>query len=69
MRESDLKLEKMAALIPTKTARKEVDRYFAQKRKERESSNKVGVQGKKAATTSAKNNPAKTNSADQLKLF
>lgn len=33
MRESDLKLEKMAALIPTKTARKEVDRYFAQKKK------------------------------------
>ena len=33
MRESDLKLEKMLALIPTKTARKEVDKYFAMKRK------------------------------------
>lgn len=32
IRESDLRLEKMAALIPTKTARKAVDRYFAQKR-------------------------------------
>lgn len=31
MRKNDLKLEKMAALIPTKTARKAVDRYFAQK--------------------------------------
>lgn len=35
MRESDLKLEKMAALIPTKASRKEVDRFFAQKRQER----------------------------------
>ncbi len=33
MREGDLKLEKMAALIPTKKARKEVDRYFADKKK------------------------------------
>ena len=36
MRESDLKLKKMAELIPTKAARKEVDKFFAQKRKERE---------------------------------
>lgn len=35
MRESDLKLEKMAALIPTKKARAEVDKYFAEKRKTR----------------------------------
>lgn len=39
MRESDLKLEKMAALIPTKTARRDVDRFFAQRRKERETNN------------------------------
>lgn len=69
MRESDLKLEKMAALIPTKTVRKEVDRYFAQRRKEREAANKVETKGKKATATSAKKNPADTNSADQLKLF
>lgn len=31
MRQEDLKLEKMAALIPTRQAREEVDRYFAQK--------------------------------------
>ena len=40
MRESDLKLKKMAELIPTKAARKEVDKYFAQKRKEREAKRK-----------------------------
>lgn len=33
MRASDLKFEKMAALIPTKTARKKVNQYFAQKKK------------------------------------
>ena len=32
MRESDLKLEKMAALIPTKKALKEVEKYFAEKK-------------------------------------
>lgn len=47
MRESDLKLEKMAALIPTKTARREVDRYFAQKRKERDTAKKSTSSGKK----------------------
>lgn len=39
MRESDLKLEKMAALIPTKAARKEVDRYFMKKHQEKQKSN------------------------------
>ena len=39
MREQDLKLEKMAELIPTKKARKEVDRYFASKKKEQEKKN------------------------------
>lgn len=69
MRESDLKLEKMAALIPTKTVRKEVDRYFAQKREERNLSNTAGTKGKRVAATSTKKTPAKTNDADQLKLF
>lgn len=32
MRESDLKLEKMVALIPTKKVRKEVEKYFAEKK-------------------------------------
>ena len=31
MRRNDLKLEKMAALIPTRTARRAVERYFAQR--------------------------------------
>lgn len=35
MRESDLKLDKMAALIPTKTAKKEVDHYFAKRHQEK----------------------------------
>lgn len=69
MCENDLKLEKMAALIPTKTVRKEDDRYFAQKRKERNSSNTAGTKGKGTTATSKKKNPAKTNDTDQLKLF
>ena len=32
MRESDLKLEKRAALIPTRKALKEVEKYFAEKK-------------------------------------
>lgn len=38
MREGDLKLERMASLIPTKKARREIDKFFADKRKEREKS-------------------------------
>lgn len=33
MRESDLRLEKMAALIPTKAARSQVNKYFFAKKK------------------------------------
>lgn len=69
MRESDLKLEKMAALIPTKTARKEVDRYFTQKRKERETIKKGAPSNKKSTPTDTKKKAAETNSEDQLKLF
>ena len=39
MRESDLKLENMAALIPTKNARREVDQFFDKKRKKRDTAN------------------------------
>lgn len=69
MRESDLKLEKMAALIPTKTARKEVQRYFAQRRKERDAANKIRGKGKKVSIASTEGNSADTNSAEQLTLF
>ena len=41
MRESDLKLEKMAALIPTKAERKKVDNFFADKKKEKALDKKV----------------------------
>lgn len=50
MRQSDLKLEKMAALIPTKIERREVDRYFAEKRKEREVAKVKSGAGKKYGT-------------------
>lgn len=68
MRESDLKLEKMAALIPTKTARKEVDRYFAQKKKTLDAKKKTSALRK--ATTAQKNSqhPSK-DIPGQIKMF
>lgn len=68
MRESDLKLEKMAALIPTKTARKEVDRYFAQKKKTLDAKKKTTAPRK--ATTAQKNSqhPSK-DIPGQIKMF
>ena len=41
MRESDLRLEKMAALIPTKAARSQVNKYFFAKKKEIEAKKKA----------------------------
>ena len=63
VRESDLKLEKMVALIPTKIARKEVEKYFAQKRKEREK-NKIGPKNKETVIT-----VVEVNDIEQLTLF
>ena len=63
MRESDLKLEKMAALIPTKTARKEVDKYFEQKKK-LHNVKKGSKTSKKAATKEQK-----PEEFEQLELF
>lgn len=51
MREGDLKLEKMAALIPTKKAENEVRQYFAKKRKERETEKKKNAPSKKQAAS------------------
>lgn len=65
MRESDLKLEKMAELIPTKTARKEVDRYFANKRKIREAEKKASPSKPKKAQKSKKS----IDEFEQLTLF
>ena len=40
MRESDLKLPQMAALIPTKSELKKVEQFFATKRKDKETAKK-----------------------------
>ena len=60
MRESDLKLEKMAALIPTKAARSEVNKYFFAKKKALEAK-------KKAATT--KNSSKDKDNSEQMTMF
>ena len=67
MREGDLRLEKMAALIPTKKERKIVDKYFSDKRKEREKKNppKAKSPAKKSSVSKKKENEA----TDQIKLF
>lgn len=43
MKKSDLKLEKMAALIPTKSERKKVDKYFADKECEKKSKKELSL--------------------------
>lgn len=65
MREGDLKLEKMAALIPTKTARRAVDRYFAQKKKEQEAKQKKTTSKATKAATKKKN----ADGFEQMKMF
>lgn len=69
MRESDLKLEKMAALIPSKTARREVDRYFSAKKKEIETK-KNSANTKKTTSTKKSSNASKGKDKDaQMKMF
>ena len=51
MRAGDLRLEKMAALIPTKSERKEVDRYFAQKQANKEAEKKPKEKRKEAKSS------------------
>lgn len=67
MRESDLKFEKMAALIPTKAARKEVDKYFAQKKKEKETTN--NKKKKKSTSKKTPSKPKNNDEPEQLKMF
>ena len=69
MRESDLKLEKMAALIPTKTARREVDRYFAQKKKDIESKKKATTSRKATSSPKSKSRTTSKNDPEQMKMF
>lgn len=69
MRESDLKLEKMVALIPTKAARSEVNKYFFAKKKALEEKKKAAAPKK---TSPAKKSSGKTKSKDdpeQMKMF
>ena len=54
MRESDLRLEKMAALIPTKAARSQVNKYFFAKKKEIEAKKKATAPKKTSATKKAR---------------
>lgn len=66
MRESDLKLEKMRDLIPTKKALKEVEKYFSDKRKEYEKEQPVkGTPVKKSADKQYR----PKDKDDQLSLF
>lgn len=65
MRENDLKLSKMAALIPTKKACKEVEKYFSAKRKERDLNKEKLSDGKK----NVQNDETTTGEYEQLKLF
>jgi hypothetical protein len=66
MRESDLKLEKMAALIPTKTARSQVNKYFFAKKKELEAKKKTTAPQKTATT---KKSSKSKDDSDQMKMF
>ena len=68
MRESDLKLEKMAALIPTKAARSQVNKYFSARKKEFEAKKKAAVP-KEAATKKSTNAPINKDDPDQMRLF
>lgn len=69
MRESDLKLDKMAALIPTKTERKEVDLYFAQKFKERGVTKRGKSKSQPIKVNASKKNTDASYGEEQLKLF
>ena len=72
MREGDLKLPKMLALIPTKKALKEVEKYFKDKRA---ASGKAHPLKKPTAKTPSPKKPGAKNAAlqpeeaDQISLF
>ena len=69
MRESDLKLEKMAALIPTKTVRKEVDKYFLGKKKDNEAQKKASAPKKTTTTKKSSNKTKRKDDSGQMKMF
>lgn len=69
MREGDLKLDKMAALISTKTERKAVELYFAQKRQERERTKRGKSKSQPIKADASPQNTDDAYGAEQLKLF
>lgn len=62
MRESDLRLEKMAALIPTKAARSQVNKYFFAKKK-------ATAPKKTSATKKARSASEDEDDSKQMKMF
>ena len=69
MRESDLKLEKMAALIPTKTARSEVNKYFFAKKKELEAKKKAAAPKKTATLKKSSKSLKSKDDPEQMKNY
>lgn len=69
MRESDLKLEKMAALIPTKAARSQVNKYFFAKKKEIEAKKKATAPKKISATKKSLSASEDEDDSKQMKMF
>lgn len=72
MRRADLQLEKMAALIPTKKARQQVEKYFDEHTKGKVKTTSKKKPSAKKKTTSQKNTSTKKNSSidtKQLSLF
>lgn len=69
MRESDLRLEKMAALIPTKAARSQVNKYFFAKKKEIEAKKKATAPKKTSATKKARSASEDEDDSKQMKMF
>lgn len=69
MRESDLRLEKMAALIPTKAARSQVNKYFFAKKKEIEAKKKATAPKKTSATKKSLSASEDEDDSKQMKMF
>ena len=68
MRESDLKLEKMAALIPTKAARSQVNKNFSEKNKQHEVKKKNAA-SKTAIAKKSSSKPKGKDDPNQMKIF
>ncbi len=69
MRESDLKLEKMAALIPTKAALSEVNKYFSAKKQALEEKKKAAAPKKTSPAKKSSSKPQSQNAPEQMKML